>query len=202
MLKNIVFDFGKVLVDYDFDMLMEKLYPDAGTQRKVYDFVMNQKIRDSFDLGLKTFEDMVADYASQFPEISEELLLFGKRKYEVVLGEMPGMKDLLKRLKDGGFRLYGLSNWDTQVYFTIDQYDIFKLLDGRIISCEEHAVKPGPEIYRRLFSRYGLSPAECLFVDDKQVNIDGALAVGMPAVLFKDAAQLEKHLSLTTDRIF
>lgn len=193
MIRNIVFDFGKVLVDYDFDLLMEKLYPPQK-RRPVYDFVMEQKRRDSFDLGFKPFEEVVADYAMEYPEIGQELKLFGERKHEVVLGEMPGMKDLLKRLKAGGFKLYGLSNWDTQVYITMEQYDIFDLLDGRIISCEEHAVKPGPEIYRRLFDRYSLAPQECVFVDDKLPNIKGAENVGMRAVLFKDAAQLEKEL--------
>ena len=95
----------------------------------------------------------------------------------------------------GLYKQYGLSNWDTQIYITFEQYDIFELLDGRVISCEEHAVKPGPEIYRRLFAKFDLLPEECIFVDDKAPNIEGAENVGMRGILFKNAAQLEKDLA-------
>ena len=64
------------------------------------------------------------------------------------------------------------------------KYEIFNLLDGQVISCEEHLVKPEKEIYLRLCERYGLEPAECLFTDDRIENVEGAKTVGMNAVLF------------------
>ena len=64
------------------------------------------------------------------------------------------------------------------------KYEIFNLLDGQVISCEEHLVKPEKEIYLRLCERYGLEPAECLFTDDRVENVEGAKSVGMNAVLF------------------
>ena len=69
--------------------------------------------------------------------------------------------------------------------------EVLKLaVDGRWIFVE---VKPGPEIYRTLLERYRLRPEDCLFVDDVQQNVDGAVAVGMHAVRFTgDAAALRE----------
>ena len=53
-----------------------------------------------------------------------------------------------------------------------------------VISCEEHFIKPEKEIYLRLREKYGLKPSECLFTDDRMVNVLGAKAIGMEAVLF------------------
>ena len=58
------------------------------------------------------------------------------------------------------------------------------------LSHEMHLLKPDPEIYRRAIAESGRTPGECLFIDDSQKNIDGALAVGMRAVLLEPGASL------------
>ena len=58
------------------------------------------------------------------------------------------------------------------------------------LSHEMHLLKPEPEIYRRAIAESGCRPEECLFIDDSQKNIDGALAVGMRAVLLPAGASL------------
>jgi len=67
-------------------------------------------------------------------------------------------------------------------------------MDGRVISSEERIIKPELEIYHILCDRYSLKIEECLFTDDKQINVDGALAAGMEAVLFVNADQFLKEL--------
>jgi HAD superfamily hydrolase (TIGR01509 family) len=68
------------------------------------------------------------------------------------------------------------------------------LLDGWVISSEEHLIKPDVAIYRRLCEKFNLLPEECLFTDDKQVNIDGAMRAGMQAVLFTDAHTFAEYM--------
>ena len=104
------------------------------------------------------------------------------------------MQPLLERLKAGGLRLFGLTNWSSEVYKVIDRYPIFQLLDGRVISSEEHLIKPDKDIYLRLCDRYSLNPTECLFVDDKAVNVEGARRAGMDAVVFTTAEAFEKFI--------
>ena len=109
--------------------------------------------------------------------------------------DVEGMYDLLSELKSKGYSLYGLSNWCDETFVQVkDLYGIFKLLDGMVISGFEKVCKPDPRIFHILFERYGLDPAESVFVDDRQENLDGAAAVGMETVLFKDAARLREDL--------
>jgi len=75
-----------------------------------------------------------------------------------------------------------------------DKYPIFGLLDGKVLSGEVHLIKPNPGIYRLLLDKYKLNAEECLFVDDKQVNVDAAIAVGMGGHLFKNATKLKALL--------
>ncbi len=63
-----------------------------------------------------------------------------------------------------------------------------------VVSGEIRALKPKPEIYRRLLDDNGLTAGDCLFIDDVQENVDGAKAVGMHAVRFTDAAALRSEL--------
>ncbi len=76
----------------------------------------------------------------------------------------------------------------------MERYGIFGLLDGTVISSEEHLLKPEPEIYRCVCERFGLKPEECLFTDDKPVNVEGAKAIGMNAVVFTDAVTYASDL--------
>lgn len=57
-----------------------------------------------------------------------------------------------------------------------------------VISAEEGISKPDPRIYRRACERLGRAPGECLFVDDRQANVEGAEAVGLSAIRFKSSA--------------
>ena len=76
----------------------------------------------------------------------------------------------------------------------MQQFPIFQLLDGYIISSEEHVIKPEAAIYQRLFQRFQLKPEECIFTDDRAENIEGGRAVGMEGIVFTDAPQYEREL--------
>ena len=76
----------------------------------------------------------------------------------------------------------------------MQQFEIFRLLDGQIISSEEHVIKPEPEIYKILFERFGLKPEESVFTDDRAENIAGGRAMGMEGIVFENAEQYEREL--------
>ena len=73
-------------------------------------------------------------------------------------------------------------------------YDIFDLLDGQVISSEVHLLKPEPEIYQHLLEKFGLQAEECVFTDDKAINVEGAEKVGLHGIVFQDAAQYAHEL--------
>lgn len=66
----------------------------------------------------------------------------------------------------------------------VRKFDLENLVDLMVISAEEGVQKPDAAIYLSTADRLGVSPAECLFVDDQERNVEGARAVGMLAVLY------------------
>lgn len=194
MIRNIILDFGKVLVDYDFDIFFRRYVPDENRRKQFVPILYNDGLTPVVDRGEKPFEEIVDDLIAENPEFEPELRIFSEHYPDLIIGEIPGMKNLLKRLKTEGFKLYGLSNWCSKVYITMDQYDIFKLLDGYIISSEVHKIKPEPDIYQCLFERFNLKPEECVFADDKEENVEASRKEGMPAIVFKNAEQFEAEL--------
>ena len=85
------------------------------------------------------------------------------------------------------FKLYGLSNMDDALYGALKKKygDIFELFDGVVISAHAKYLKPEQGAYHYLLDTYKLDPADCLFFDDQQENIQGARLVGIEAILFK-----------------
>lgn len=194
MIKNIIFDFGKVLVDYDFEGLFRKYIPDAERCRAITAQLHTDEILHLMDREDQPFMDVIEHIITLFPDYEKEIRIFAQHFPEIVIGEVPGMRDLLTRLKSEGYRLYGLTNWCSQVHVTMQQFPIFKLLDGRVISSEEKLIKPDPEIYLRLLQKYGLKAEETLFTDDRADNIEGGERVGIKGIVFENAQQLEREL--------
>ena len=194
MIKNLILDFGKVLVDYDFETFFRKNIPNPQRCEAVTTILCDPETLNTFDRESKPLDKIVDDLIALHPEYEAEIHMFVEHYPEIIIGEMPGMYELLTSLKEQGLKLYGLTNWCSKVHLTMQQYPIFSLLDGRVISSEEHLIKPEPAIYQCLLDRYNLNPEECLFADDKPVNIQGALAMGMHGIVFRNSAQFRQEL--------
>lgn len=193
-IKNLIFDFGKVLVDYDFIAFFRRFIPDEERCMSFAPILYNDDTMRILDKEERPLDVIIEDIISEHKEFEKEIRIFMDHFPEIVIGEMEGMRELLTQLKAEGYKLYGLTNWCSKVHVTIAQFDIFKLLDGYLISSEEKMVKPDAEIYHRLCSKFDIKPEECIFADDKEENIIGCRNVGMKGILFKDAKQYEKEL--------
>ena len=194
MIKNLIFDFGKVLVDYDFEAFFQKHIPNTERCKAFTPILYNEAIQQLLDREAKPFNEIIEGIISMYPEYEHEIRLFDEHYTEIVTEEVKGMKELLVQLKAEGYKLYGLTNWCSKVYQTIAQFDIFKPLDGYVISSEEKVIKPEAEIYLRLFHKFGLRPEECIFTDDRTENIEGGKRLGMKGIVFKNAKQYEEEL--------
>lgn len=194
MVKNLIFDFGRVLVDYDFESLVDTFFDDKqqlGAFKKV---IVSDEFINQLDRELVPFAEFISQTQRQYPQWRTELQLFHDQYLDFVTGEVPGMRDLLLQFKSEGYRLIGLTNWNSVVYDVIRKFDILQILDGQIISSEEHLLKPEEAIYLRLLERFGLNAEECLFTDDKPANILGAQKVGIRGIVFQNAKQYQREL--------
>lgn len=194
MIENLIFDFGKVLVDYDFEAFFRRYITDEERCRAFTPILHNEEVQRMFDREEHSFDEIIEEIICKHREFEQEIRYFATHYPEIVTNEVEGMRELLTRLKGEGYRLYGLTNWCSKVYLTMAQFEIFDLLDGYIISSEEKVIKPEAEIYQRLFNKFNLKPEECLFADDRAENIEGGRRVGMEGIVFTDARQYEQEL--------
>lgn len=201
MIKNLVFDFGKVLVDYSFDMIVDTFFDDPEELKAFKSVILSPGFIDKCDKEDIPFKDIVKEAQASYPQWESQLQQFYDNYLNFVIGDVPGMRDLLHRYRRKSYKLYGLSNWCSVVHDVIRKFEILQILDGYVVSSDVHLIKPDAAIYRCLCERFNLSPEECVFADDKQPNVEGARAVGMKAILFKNAVQYEEELkSLLAER--
>lgn len=184
MIKNIIFDFGNVLVEYNIKefMLGKGMSPDMV--KRILKASIMGPYWDEFDRGAITEEEAIAGFLSLDPDIEDEL--------HVVFDNITGMltrRDFaipwVKELKAAGYNVYYLSNYSKKAYDECaDSIEFIKYMDGGIMSHTELVVKPNPEIYKRLMERYNLNPEECVFIDDTQKNVEVAKELGMEGIVF------------------
>lgn len=193
-MKNIVFDFGGVLVDWNPHHLYDKYF---GSREKA-EWFLNNICLYSWNLqmdGGKPFAEGVAELQAEHPEWSEAIAIYHTRWIEMMNGEIEGMASVIRRLKMAGYGVYGLTNWSAETFPMIrDTYPVFQEFDGIVVSGEEHLLKPDEAIYKCLLERYDLQAEESLFVDDNADNVVGARNVGMKAIQFTSAEELEREL--------
>ncbi len=194
MIKQIVFDFGGVLVEYDFFRFFRSLLPGDGETRWFMEHVFTDEANAELDLGLVPPSRLIARLGRMWPEYAGVLEAFDRRYTDVFTAEPAGMRQLMGELKAGGYRLLGLSNWSEKVVDVMAKFSIFELLDDMLISKDVHLLKPHADIYRAFFQRMGVRPGECVFIDDKPENILGARRCGMYGLVFSDVDRLRREL--------
>ena len=194
MIKTIIFDFGGVLVDWDPHRMLDAYF---GSREKADWFIANictGEWNAQMDAG-KPFAQGIAELSAEYPEWSTEIQAYFDRWIEMIGGEIPGMLEIMKDLKRKGYKMYGLTNWSAETFCQVrHKFEVFDQLDGMLVSGEEKMLKPDPAFFQLLVDRFNLNPAECLFIDDNQPNVDGARRFGLNAIRFKDADTLRKEL--------
>ncbi len=194
MIRNIIFDFGGVLVRWDPHNLYDPYFRDPDKTAYFLDNICPYNWNETVDAGRPTAE-ATAERLALYPEWEKEIRMYFGQWIKMMDGQVPEMEDLLKELKVRGYSLFGLTNWSAETFPQIrDSYPIFSLLDGIVVSGEEHVKKPSPEIYRILLSRYRLKPEESIFIDDNPANVAAGEAEGIRGLVFTSAEQLRMDL--------
>ena len=136
-------------------------------------------------------DEVAKNLPAECKPMVEELVLHWNDEIEPV----EGMADLLKELKEKGYKLYLLSNASYRQPEYFNRTPGHEYFDGRIVSFQVKQVKPDKEIYESLYKTYNLNPKECYFIDDLQVNIYGGMKTGMDGYVFDgDVEALRENL--------
>lgn len=199
MIHNYIFDFGRVLVDFDPLYMTAAYVKDPGQIERLASVIFDRLYWDPLDAGAITDAQIKEDFAWRLPA---ELLDTACRIYDnwqANLPPIPGMQALVEKLKAEGAGLYLLSNISVgfaEKYKQVPQLvQLFSLFDGLVFSGPLGIVKPSRQIFEYLLQTYDLQPAETVFIDDSPVNVAGAEALGIHGCLFAgDARRLEQQL--------
>lgn len=194
MIKNIVFDYGAVLVDWNPHHYYDAYFGSAEKAEWFLQNICTYTWNVQHDAGKPVAEGM-AELSAIHPEWEKEIHMYYGCFRQMISGTIDGMEDLVRQYKEKGYGVYGLTNWSSETFNQIrNEFPIFSLMDGMVVSGEERVVKPDPRIFHILLSRYGLKAEECVFIDDNINNVKGAKAVGLHALQFFNPEQLRTEL--------
>lgn len=193
MVRNIVFDFGGVLVDWNPEYLFRDVFSDRAELDHFLENVCNSDWNERQDAG-RPLSEAVRTLQEKHPEYHEQIRRYYDEWTTMLRGPIVRNVALLEPLK-ARFRLFGLSNWSAETFpIARDLYPFFDMFEGIVISGEEGMKKPDERIYRVLLDRYGLRADECLFIDDSEPNVRAAGALGFRTIHLAQGAELQEAL--------
>lgn len=103
--------------------------------------------------------------------------------------------DIVDKLRDRGIKTAILSNDGSSLLAYLEEHNISEHFDEVFVSGELGMMKPDSSIYNYVVDNLGIQIDECIFFDDRQINVDGAHRAGMQSELFASNSQVQKLLS-------
>jgi 2-haloacid dehalogenase len=191
----IIFDFGAVLVDWSQYYLYRKVMANDEEIKSFLEEIDFKHWNLQFDKGY-SFEKGVEEKCAEFPHRAELIKRFNSHWVDSMGEIMTDTVEIARRLKEAGYTLYGLSNWNETKFNSVkDAFYFLDYLDGYLLSGSVKQIKPEPDIFYTLLAKIHRKAEECLFIDDSAANIQGAAALGFQTIQFKTAEQLEAELN-------
>ncbi len=202
MIRNVVWDFGGVLLDWNPRYLYRQIFSNEAEMEYFLAEVCPFSWNLTMDKG-KTFAEGVRERQVLFPHYSEQIMLYKTRWREMLSGEIPEMVSLLAHVQQLGYHTFGLTNWPKEKWEEIyPEFAFLHTLEGVVVSGIEHTLKPEPRLYEILLERYRLKAEECVFIDDNPDNIRTARALGWQAIQCVSPEQVKKELRVLLGQTF
>jgi putative hydrolase of the HAD superfamily len=196
----VVFDFGRVLFDWQPGALLARVLPHRASEPSAVAHWVEQ-VFQAYGGDWGDFDRGVVEVPALVQRIARRTGLTQAEVQAVVdavpasLTPLSGTVALVERLKAAGRRLYFLSNMPLPYAAHLEcSHDFLSWFDGGVFSSRAQLNKPDPAIYDHAQERFGVQPQHLLFIDDHQPNVDAARARGWQALQFVDHAALERDL--------
>jgi HAD superfamily hydrolase (TIGR01509 family) len=192
--RNVVFDVGGVLLEWNPASTIAELYPDQATQAVIRQQMFDHADWHEFDRGTLSFEAAIQHFAKQTGRSPDETraLIIATRKS---LRPIAGTVQLVEKLAAAGVHLYLLSNMPVSTFeYLVQHHKFFAHFKRLVISGAILLVKPEPAIYKHLVEQTGIVPAESVFIDDLLKNVIAAQECGFHAIQFADPATCREQL--------
>jgi 2-haloacid dehalogenase len=194
---TVVFDIGNVLLRWDPRHLYRKVFADEAQMEWFLREVCTTEWNIEQDRG-RSWDEAVALLVQRHPDWAAEIRAYHERWPETVVGVFDDNVAVLKRLVETGVPTYAITNFSGDKFREAREiYPFLASFRGVVVSGDERLIKPDRAIFDLFFARYGLDPAECVFIDDSRANIETARSLGMRTIHYVEpmdvAAALREH---------
>ena len=190
MIRNIVFDFGGVLIDWNPEYLFRDVFRDRSEMDHFLENICNSDWNERQDAG-RSLSEAIRTLQERHPDYHDEIRMYDEQWTTMLGGPIEENVAFLEPLKSH-YRLFGLTNWSAETCpIAREMYSLFDRFEGIVISGEEKVKKPDERIYRVLLERYGLKPGESLFIDDRLDNVQAAERLGLQTIHLAEGKNLE-----------
>lgn len=182
MIKNIIFDIGNVILNFNLNEVLEKFTSNKDDQQFILDNIINSPewLENALiDTGYISRDDAIKIVQDRTNHQKDKLIFDFWNTYNDFAKVDIRVLDLIKKLKDNNYKIYLLSNINPYTYNFVEKSGLFLLVDGYVLSYKEHKVKPFISIYKTLFKRYNIIPSESIFIDDNAKNISTGVSLGL-----------------------
>lgn len=184
MIKNVIFDIGNVILYFDINEYLKKFTDSEEEREYLRKNVYKTPEWDGglCDLGYMERSEAINIQLERTNHERDELILrfWGSFMNDYVFDER--VIELIKSLKTKGYKLYILSNFSKDVHEHFIDHELFKIVDGAILSYQVHTIKPNDEIYHELEKQFNINFAESIFIDNNQDNVDKGNALGLKSI--------------------
>jgi 2-haloacid dehalogenase len=193
-IEAVVFDIGGVLLDWDPRYVYRELFDDEAEMERFLSQVCSREWHEDNDRGV-LYADSCAALAARHPGYEELIWTWARRTEDMIGGPIEGTVAVLSELQAAGVPCYGLTNMEAETYpRRVERFTFLQGLVGTVVSSAEGVIKPDPEIFRRLLSRFALDAQRTVFVDDSEVNVAAAAELGFVALRFVSPEALRADL--------
>jgi len=191
----VVFDVGNVLYGWDPDSFLVRQIADDEARLRFIEEVDLYGWHETLDGG-RSFDEASAELSEKFPSYAHLISAWGARFGETITDPVPGVHAIVEELDSKGVPLFAITNFSADFWapFVEREQAFFSRFRDIVVSGREKLLKPDPAIYYLALDRFRIPAREALFVDDREINVEGALAVGMHAHLFTTAEDLRERL--------
>lgn len=179
MIKNVIFDFGGVLMDWNQRHFYRNYFKDDEKMEFFLENIATDAWNAEQDRG-RTLREGTELLVEEHPSWETEIRAFYDNWTTMLKGDIPENVAALRALAETDLELFGLTNWSAETFpYALAHYDFFELFKGKIVvSGTEKLIKPDPKIWQVLIERYNLLPEESIFIDDNAKNIEVAKSLG------------------------
>lgn len=186
MIKNIIFDMGNVLLDYNPQVVLDAFLDREEDKELIKKELFQGPEWIMGDRGEITPEGKYEAISKRIPERLHKALKNCVEHWHDFMPLVDGAKVFVDCAKKEGYRIYVLSNASKEFYTYFPKAFELELFDGIVVSADHHMIKPAAGIYEYLLNHYHLTPEESLFIDDRLENVEAARQIGILGEVFKE----------------